>query len=269
MNNINDLKNISDRIEYAINFYKKKNNQKLTWASLAKAIGLTPQAPTNWKKDKVSKDTLEQISNFTGVDYYWLLTGKGHPTPKPAQAIGMIGTTTIATSFGGPILGLATAGLSYFLKALKDNSEKKFISKLNISEKIEVSIIPVYTQNQLVNFKETVLDENNEVIPTTLSKISDYSFSYKIEDKSMEPVFQIDDHIIIDPQKLPQTNDYVLALNGKTNVVLGKYVIGSHTSEQQPVFNIEVLNQNFPSYSSIENDLIILGTVVEHQRKLN
>ena len=85
----------------------------------------------------------------------------------------------------------------------------------------------------------------------------------------MEPEFQIDDHIIIDPQKLPQTNDYVLALNGKTNVVLGKYVIASSTSGQQTGFTIEVLNQNFPSYSSIENDLIILGTVVEHQRKLN
>ncbi|WP_376782874.1 helix-turn-helix domain-containing protein, partial [Acinetobacter variabilis] len=63
-----------ERIQKTIDLYKKNNKIKFSWSRLASNIGLTPQAATNWKRGILSRAALQKIADFTGVDYYWLLT---------------------------------------------------------------------------------------------------------------------------------------------------------------------------------------------------
>lgn len=50
--------------------------KKMSWSAAAVAIGLSPQAPTKWKKGQIGKDTLEDLANLLEKDVGWLLTGE-------------------------------------------------------------------------------------------------------------------------------------------------------------------------------------------------
>ncbi|MDT1908815.1 alkaline phosphatase, partial [Acinetobacter baumannii] len=42
----------------------------------ATMIGLTPQAPSKWKKGQIGKETLDKLAELLEVDAGWLLNGK-------------------------------------------------------------------------------------------------------------------------------------------------------------------------------------------------
>ncbi|MDS7931873.1 LexA family transcriptional regulator [Acinetobacter sp. V102_4] len=50
--------------------------KKLSWSKAATMIGLSPQAPSKWKKGQISKETLDKLAELLGVDAGWLLNGK-------------------------------------------------------------------------------------------------------------------------------------------------------------------------------------------------
>lgn len=50
--------------------------KKLSWSKAATLIGLTPQAPSKWKKGQISKETLDKLAELLEVDAGWLLNGK-------------------------------------------------------------------------------------------------------------------------------------------------------------------------------------------------
>ena len=52
------------------------NAKKLSWAKAATMIGLSPQAPSKWKKGQISKETLDKLAELLEVDAGWLLNGK-------------------------------------------------------------------------------------------------------------------------------------------------------------------------------------------------
>ncbi|MBZ0404898.1 helix-turn-helix domain-containing protein [Acinetobacter baumannii] len=50
--------------------------KKLSWSKAATMIGLTPQAPSKWKKGQIGKETLDKLAELLEVDAGWLLNGK-------------------------------------------------------------------------------------------------------------------------------------------------------------------------------------------------
>jgi len=65
------METMVDRIQLAL------NNAGIKWSSAAVKIGLSAQAATNWKKGKISKETLEKLADLLKVDAGWLLSGNG------------------------------------------------------------------------------------------------------------------------------------------------------------------------------------------------
>lgn len=104
-----ELHPIAVRIQKAIEYKSKKDESKLSWNGLSQALGLSPGAPTNWKKGKVSKGTLEKIAEFTGVDFAWLVTGEGEMTKELKSARSILGYTA-GSGLGAIIAGTATGG---------------------------------------------------------------------------------------------------------------------------------------------------------------
>lgn len=66
------MENIQDRIQLAL------NKKGLSWAKAATSIGLSPQAPSKWKKGQISRDNLEKLAVLTGVDLAWLISGNAN-----------------------------------------------------------------------------------------------------------------------------------------------------------------------------------------------
>ncbi|MCP0918013.1 hypothetical protein MUB04_15855 [Acinetobacter indicus] len=67
----------ASRIKQALEYYKQSTGEKISWSCLAKALNMSVSAPTNWKRNKVSNETLKGIANYLGVSYLWLLTNTG------------------------------------------------------------------------------------------------------------------------------------------------------------------------------------------------
>lgn len=78
---VDDIAPIAQRIDQAKAHKGEATGIKLSWSRLAQEIGLTVTAPNNWKKGKISSDTIEAIAHYTGVDLEWLKTGTGSMLP--------------------------------------------------------------------------------------------------------------------------------------------------------------------------------------------
>ena len=81
---------IASRIDEALTSYKEKTGTRLTWSDLTSKIGNSKSAPTQWKKDKIAKKTVEKISDILCVNYAWLLTGSGSMYEKELDMTGDI-----------------------------------------------------------------------------------------------------------------------------------------------------------------------------------
>ncbi|AXI04355.1 XRE family transcriptional regulator [Aquirhabdus parva] len=66
---------LQDRIKLAL------DHKGLSWSRAAILLGFSAQAATNWKKGKISNDTLSELAKLTGVNSGWLLDGQGPMLP--------------------------------------------------------------------------------------------------------------------------------------------------------------------------------------------
>ncbi|KJV38128.1 hypothetical protein VH96_14365, partial [Acinetobacter indicus] len=72
---------------------KALDDKKLSWSKASTMIGLSPQAPSKWKKGQIGKDTLEKLAELLEVDVGWLLTGKDAGVFEPLVTV----ETVVAT----------------------------------------------------------------------------------------------------------------------------------------------------------------------------
>lgn len=63
--------------ELAERIQKALQHKALSWSGAAVKLGFSAQAATNWKKGKISRDTLSGLAELTGVSKAWLLDGTG------------------------------------------------------------------------------------------------------------------------------------------------------------------------------------------------
>lgn len=91
-------------------------------------------------------------------------------------------------------------------------------------------------------------------------------FGYKITDESMEPEFFIDDLIVIDMSLRPAPGEFVLArIDNSDNLVFRKFHIESIQVADFPVFRLVPLAEEYPSLSSKDHQIDIIGVMVEHR----
>lgn len=148
-----------------------------------------------------------------------------------------------------------------FAWLLKGGNEENnnSLSHININESKD---IPVFNADSLIKFYDiqSRKQKSDEYIMTDLN-VSDVAFAVRLGDDSMHPTFQKGDVVIIDPNVLPEAGEFILAKQNE-NFLFRKYKL-----EYEPNhFKLIPLNQDYAIIdSAIVEELIILGTMVEHR----
>lgn len=103
-----------------------------------------------------------------------------------------------------------------------------------------------------------------EYIMTTL-ELSDSAFALRIKGDSMEPEFKEGDVVIIDPASKPIAGEFVVAMNGDAEATFKKYRELGLDEHDRMQFELVPLNPDFPKISSLNQQIKIIGTMVEHR----
>jgi len=94
---------------------------------------------------------------------------------------------------------------------------------------------------------------------------SQYTFALKIVGDSMEPDFKAGDVIVVDPEIEPAPGEFVVAKNGEHEATFKKYRPTVFSPEGKQHFELVPLNDDYPTMKSVEREIKIIGTMVEHR----
>lgn len=92
------------------------------------------------------------------------------------------------------------------------------------------------------------------------------AYALRIRGQSMDPVFHEGQLIIVNPNISPRPGDYVVVrLDGSymNEAMLKQYAVTGIDSYGREVFELRPLNPLFPTLSSMENKISMLGVVIE------
>ena len=107
-----------------------------------------------------------------------------------------------------------------------------------------------------------------EMIPSTVIA-SENSFYLRIEGKSMLPRFNEGDLILIDPDIAPTPGKFVAAINGNNEATFKQYKeLGTRNEYGIAHFELVPLNPMFPTLSSLNQEIRIIGVAVEKREIL-
>ncbi|TCJ96176.1 SOS-response transcriptional repressor LexA [Volucribacter psittacicida] len=120
-----------------------------------------------------------------------------------------------------------------------------------------------------VNYLNNIdIDEQFELISSQI-KASEHAFFLEIKGESMLPRFNEGDLVLIDPDISAKPGKFVAAINGDGEATFKQYKqLGSYDEYGRPHFNLVPLNDSFPTLSSLEHDITIIGVAVEHRQIL-
>lgn len=152
-------------------------------------------------------------------------------------------------------------------------------AELAFSNAIPVEIIrsfhyPLLSPVQAGYFTEVNLLSNADEITqyemiSSQVKASSNAFYLKIVGNSMEPRFHEGDMVLIDPAIYPQPGDFVAALNDNHEATFKKYKqLAQRAESGEPHFELIPLNDVYPTLSSLEQNIKIIGKAVEHRQCL-
>lgn len=107
-----------------------------------------------------------------------------------------------------------------------------------------------------------------EMIPSTVIA-SENSFYLRIEGKSMLPRFNEGDLVLIDPDIAPTPGKFVAAINGDNEATFKQYKeLGTRNEYGIAHFELVPLNPMFPTLSSLNQEIRIIGVAVEKREIL-
>ena len=107
-----------------------------------------------------------------------------------------------------------------------------------------------------------------EMIPSTVIA-SENSFYLRIEGKSMLPRFNEGDLVLIDPDIVPTPGKFVAAINGNNEATFKQYKeLGTRNEYGIAHFELVPLNPMFPTLSSLNQEIRIIGVAVEKREML-
>lgn len=243
---------VARRIEAAIQGYSARTGNRLSWASLAREIGYTSQAPTKWKKGAINYKVIEKIAEYLGADPVWLTYGSPNEEKLLRTAGGGKSRFTNPHINGfdpsfNPIEKEAEFLKNFEdqLKAIKENisfesyvpfdsievdhfqphfrpeNEGNFLNNIIIIDRDThqelrgVRLVPVITYAQVGNYRNAVKEARENFVASYAENLSEYAFALEVKDESMSPEFKPGDKIIVDPAVLPNPGDQVVAIEVK------------------------------------------------------
>ena len=104
---------------------------------------------------------------------------------------------------------------------------------------------------------------NEKYIISDRTDISDKAFGYVVQNNAMFPVFLLGDVVIIDPERQPETECFVLA-KVSDSILIRRFVVDEVIGDKK-LFSLIPLNTDYSVLSNIDRMIDILGTVVEHR----
>lgn len=146
------------------------------------------------------------------------------------------------------------------------NSEPITIQDLNQFEYPILSSIQTGMWAEICDYKDS---QGYDYLSSEIDTKGE-AFFLRITGASMEPKFSKDDLVLIDPSLYPHPGQFVAAVNGSGEAVFKQYKELSDISESsgKPHFELLPLNPMFPTLSSKEQDIRIIGVAVEHRTYL-
>lgn len=94
-------------------------------------------------------------------------------------------------------------------------------------------------------------------------------FSLEVSGLSMAPEFNPGDKLVVDASKSPYPGCYVIAQNGSHEATFKKYRAIGYDEHGRETFELIPLNPDFPAMNSVQQEIRIIGVVVEHLRSFN
>ena len=123
---------------------------------------------------------------------------------------------------------------------------------------------------QAGNFTNTGDDSFDEWIDVP-EDMPDGSYGLKIRGKSMEPAFYQGEIVVIDPTLSANPGDFVVARianSSENEATIKQYAVTGIDRNGVETFELRPLNPLFPTFSSKEHDIDLLGVVVEKRIKM-
>mgnify|MGYP000010384301 FL=1 len=202
---------------------------------LSKEFEISDKGAGKWIKGEAMPETSKfpQLSKFLGVSAEWLLNGDGEP---PTQ-------TTPESSFGN---------------VRPDTSPLRKIPVLD------------YVQAGLFHdVGYDGLNPKSETYTTYQSAKPECVFSLEVSGASMTPDFNPGDKLVVDASKPPYPGCYVIAQNGSHEATFKKYRAIGYDEHGRETFELVPLNPDFSTMNSTQQEIRIIGVVVEHLRSFN
>lgn len=220
-----------------INERIKQTRKRLGYSQeiLGSRVGVSRVSISQWERGENTPNGryLNDLAAALGVTVDWLLTGEGEGAVTSAPEV---------------IPGY-------------HNVEPAVIPQGNR--------IPILSYVQAGNWREiceqaTAFDGNVEYVMASVD-IGPCGFGLWIRGRSMNPVFNEGDLVIIDPDEQPRPGDYVVAKNGSEEATFKKYRPRGIDESGQEVFELVPLNDDFPTMHSDRQHIEIIGVMVEHR----
>lgn len=201
---------------------------------VVEAIGITQSALSQLETGLVNSSShLPSIANFLGVNAYWLQTGNGE----------MQDQTTPESSFGNV--------------------------RLDTSPLRKIPVLDFVQAGLFHNVGYDGLNPKSETYTTYQNAKPECVFSLEVSGASMTPEFSPGDKLVVDASKPPYPGCYVIAQNGSHEATFKKYRAIGYDEHGRETFELVPLNPDFPTMNSTQQEIRIIGVVVEHLRSFN
>ena len=222
------MKTFAERVRMA------REHAGLTQAQLAEIVGMSqPGIQKLERSGGASKFTI-QIASACGVSSEWLATGKGEMVDASAPR---------------------KPGFDVNIEPIDEPIRT-------------VPLISCVAAGKMTGITDPyALGAYEKKVPV-LVDTSKFAFALRIQGNSMAPEFVPGDIVIIDPDVTPQPGDYVIAKNDDQEATFKKYRPRGRNEKGQEYFELVPLNPDYPTLRSDLDQIVIIGTVVQHNRIL-
>lgn len=223
------MKTLAERLKYAMEVLPPK---KIKGVELARAVGVKPPSVSDWlsgKSKNMEGPNLIRAAQFLKVNSKWLATGIGKPTDEEIKSEFSNVSFNNLPVMEIPVLDFVQAGLFGTVEYDGINPKDK-----------------TYTTYQS-------------------AKPSDV-FGLTVEGMSMAPEFLPGDSLVIDASLAPQPGSFVIAQNGSYEATFKKYRVIGYDEYGREEFELVPLNPDYPTLSSRDHKISIIGVMVRHER---
>lgn len=113
------------------------------------------------------------------------------------------------------------------------------------------------------------LNPKSETYTTYQNAKPECVFSLEVSGLSMTPEFNPGDKLVVDASLSPYPGCFVIAQNGSHEATFKKYRAIGYDEHGRETFELVPLNPDFPTMNSVQQEIRIIGVVVEHLRSFN